>query len=100
MMIDIPQERGKIVNRWEDPTLCFFPLFDWLTPLPIDWMYVVYLIMFVAAFGIAAGCCYRASCVMLIITYLTIIYRGEYSPIINETEVNNCFSIISVVKYA
>ncbi len=26
--------------------------------------------------------------------------RGEYSPIITETEVNNCFSIISVVKYA
>ena len=26
--------------------------------------------------------------------------RGEYSPIITETKVNNCFSIISVVKYA
>ena len=26
--------------------------------------------------------------------------RGKYSPRITETEVNNCFSIISVVKYA
>ena len=44
-----------IANRWDDPTLCYFPLFDWLKPLPIDWMYVVYLAMFLAAFGIAIG---------------------------------------------
>jgi vitamin K-dependent gamma-carboxylase len=57
MMIDIPQERGmsSIGNRWEDSTLCIFPLFDWLQPLPVDWMYVVYLVMFMAAFGIALG---------------------------------------------
>lgn len=57
MMIDIPQERGmsSIYRRWGDRTLCFFPLFDWLKPLPVEWMYVVYLVMFLGALGIALG---------------------------------------------
>jgi len=47
MLLDIPYERGLSIAdiRWGDDTQCHFPLFSWLTPLPLKWMYVVYWIM-------------------------------------------------------
>ena len=49
MMIDIPQERGMAFAdyRFGDPSECRFPLFNGLTHLSVDWMYVVYLIMYI-----------------------------------------------------
>ncbi|OWF37824.1 vitamin K-dependent gamma-carboxylase-like [Mizuhopecten yessoensis] len=71
MVIDIPQERGMGVAdvRWGDPSTCHFPLFDWLRPLPLVWMYVVYLVMLLGAIGIMLGLLYRLSCVMFLVTY-------------------------------
>ncbi|XP_046860535.1 vitamin K-dependent gamma-carboxylase-like isoform X2 [Xenia sp. Carnegie-2017] len=79
MMIDIPQERGmsSIYRHWGDRTLCFFPLFDCLKPLPVEWMYVVYLVMFLGALGIALGFCYRSSCVLFITTYWYIFFLDK-----------------------
>lgn len=79
MMVDIPQERGMsaLADRFHDPTLCFFPLFDWLKPLPVDWMHVVYIVMFMAALGIALGFCYRSSCLMFILTYWYIFFLDK-----------------------
>ena len=47
MMLDIPYERGLWYAdmRWGDDTQCNFPLFSWLSPLPLQWMYAVYWIM-------------------------------------------------------
>ena len=47
MVIDIPQERGlaHADYKWGDPDECRFPLFDFLAPAPIQWMYIVYLLM-------------------------------------------------------
>ena len=47
MVVDIPQERGlaHADYKWGDAEECRFPLFDFLSPLPIQWMYVVYLVM-------------------------------------------------------
>lgn len=71
MMIDIPQERGMAVvdNRWGDNSTCYFPLFDWLHPLPIEWMYFIYFIMLLGAVGIMLGFLYRISCVMFLMPY-------------------------------
>ncbi|XP_060082240.1 vitamin K-dependent gamma-carboxylase-like [Ylistrum balloti] len=71
MVIDIPQERGMAVadSRWGDNSVCYFPLFDWLQPLPLKWMYVVYLIMLFGAIGIMLGLLYRLSCVAFLVTY-------------------------------
>ena len=46
MVIDLPQERGLSYAdiRWGDPTECRFPLFNFLKPLPLEWMYIVYLV--------------------------------------------------------
>ena len=56
MVLDIPQERGlaHADYKWGDPDECRFPLFDWLTPLPLEWMYIVYLCMW-----LGKSCVYR-----------------------------------------
>ena len=47
MLLDIPYERAlsHADVRWGDDTQCNFPLFSWLSPLPLKWMYAVYWIM-------------------------------------------------------
>uniref|UniRef100_A0A8I5TVK2 Gamma-glutamyl carboxylase n=1 Tax=Pongo abelii TaxID=9601 RepID=A0A8I5TVK2_PONAB len=49
MVLDIPQERGlsSLDRKYLDGLdVCRFPLLDALRPLPLDWMYLVYTIMF------------------------------------------------------
>lgn len=49
MMIDITQERGlsHLDYKYLDGSpVCRFPLFNFLQPLPLDWMYLVYVVMF------------------------------------------------------
>ena len=52
MLVDIPQERGmaRIDARFGNPNICHFPLFNFLQPLPVDWMYLVYLIMVIGKY--------------------------------------------------
>lgn len=71
MMVDIPQERGMAYAdyRWGDETECRFPLFNSLTPLPVDWMYLVYVIMYTGAIGICLGAFYRLSCLLFCLPY-------------------------------
>ena len=47
MVIDIPDERGlgNIDLRFGDAMRCHFPLFDWLSPLPLEYMGLLYFIM-------------------------------------------------------
>lgn len=48
MMLDIPNERGMAEADVEygTTTQCRFPLFDFLTPLRVEYMVLVYFIMF------------------------------------------------------
>ncbi len=52
MMLDVLVERGLAYadHRWGDPTECRFPLFDFLAPLPLVWMYVVYFVMLLGTY--------------------------------------------------
>lgn len=48
MIFDCMDERGfaMITERWSDEyELCHFPVFDFLHPLPVHWMVIVYLTM-------------------------------------------------------
>lgn len=47
MMIDVPDERGlaDIDIRFGDAMKCHFPLLDCLTPLPLEYMGLLYFIM-------------------------------------------------------
>lgn len=53
MAVDITQERGlsHLDYKYLDGApVCRFPLFNFLEPLPMDWMYLVYLVMFLGQF--------------------------------------------------
>ncbi|XP_041825213.1 vitamin K-dependent gamma-carboxylase [Melanotaenia boesemani] len=80
MAIDITQERGlsHLDYKYLDGApVCRFPLFNFLQPLPLDWMYLVYLVMFLGALGIMLGCFYRLSCLMFISTYWYIFFLDK-----------------------
>lgn len=48
MMIDTMDERGfcQADKRWMEPAKCYFPLFDFIKPLPGRWMCLTYAFMF------------------------------------------------------
>ncbi|XP_062371802.1 vitamin K-dependent gamma-carboxylase [Sardina pilchardus] len=80
MAIDITQERGlsHLDYKYLDGApVCRFPLFNFLKPLPLDWMYLVYVIMLIGAIGIMLGCFYRLSCLMFISTYWYIFFLDK-----------------------
>ncbi|XP_057675465.1 vitamin K-dependent gamma-carboxylase-like [Corythoichthys intestinalis] len=80
MAVDITQERGlsRVDYKYLDGApVCRFPLFNFLKPLPMDWMYLVYLVMFLGALGIMLGCLYRLSCLLFISTYWYIFFLDK-----------------------
>lgn len=80
MVIDITQERGlsHLDYKYLDGApVCRFPLFNFLQPLPMDWMYLVYVVMFLGSLGIMLGCFYRLSCLMFISTYWYIFFLDK-----------------------
>ncbi|XP_030598408.1 vitamin K-dependent gamma-carboxylase [Archocentrus centrarchus] len=80
MAIDVTQERGlsNLDYKYLDGApVCRFPLFNFLHPLPLDWMYLVYMVMFFGALGIMLGCFYRFSCLMFISTYWYIFFLDK-----------------------
>lgn len=80
MVIDITQERGLShldFKYLDGAPVCRFPLFNVLHPLPLDWMYLVYVVMFFGALGIMLGCFYRLSCLMFISTYWYIFFLDK-----------------------
>lgn len=71
MLLDIWQERGwgELVELFGDEEECRFPLFDFLKPLPLEWMYVVYLLMCIGEIGLVLGLFYRMSCLLYVVCY-------------------------------
>ncbi|XP_023802712.1 vitamin K-dependent gamma-carboxylase, partial [Cyanistes caeruleus] len=85
MALDVPQERGlgHLDQRYLDGLdVCRFPLLPFLQPLPLDWMYMLYTIMFLGALGIMLGCCYRLSCIAFLCPYW-------YLLLLDKTSWNN-----------
>ncbi|NWH70018.1 VKGC carboxylase, partial [Piaya cayana] len=85
MALDVPQERGlgHLDQRFLDGLeVCRFPLLPFLHPLPLDWMYLLYTIMFLGALGIMLGCCYRLSCAAFLGPYW-------YLLLLDKTSWNN-----------
>ncbi|KAG8277073.1 hypothetical protein J6590_049982 [Homalodisca vitripennis] len=71
MMVDILEERGlsQADVKWGDPHNCHFPLFDFLRPLPLEWMCLLYLVMWLGAAGIMLGAYFRMSCLCFTLPY-------------------------------
>ncbi len=70
---------GWIHQLYIEPTI-FFPFFDWVKPLPGWGMYVLFVVMILAAIGIAVGLFYRLSCALFfsIFTYIELIDKANY----------------------
>ncbi|KAM9311970.1 vitamin K-dependent gamma-carboxylase [Gastrophryne carolinensis] len=82
MVLDIPQERGLSYLDYkylDGLDVCRFPLFNNLQPLPLDWMYMVYVTMFLGALGIMLGCFYRLSCLMFLVPYWYVFFLEKTS---------------------
>ncbi|XP_043940230.1 vitamin K-dependent gamma-carboxylase [Protopterus annectens] len=82
MLIDIPQERGlsHLDYRFLDGLeVCRFPLFNFLQPLPLDWMYLLYVVMLLGALGIMLGFCYRFSCLLFTCPYWYVFFLDKTS---------------------
>ncbi|KAJ6653267.1 hypothetical protein lerEdw1_009431 [Lerista edwardsae] len=84
MALDIPQERGLsyLDHKYLDGLqVCRFPLFNFLKPLPLDWMCVDRpdLSSFPAtgAVGIMLGCFYRLSCLLFVLPYWYIFFLDK-----------------------
>ncbi|KAM9841200.1 vitamin K-dependent gamma-carboxylase [Aulostomus maculatus] len=80
MAIDVTQERGlsHLDYKYLDGApVCRFPLFNFLQPLPMDWMYLVYVVMFLGSLGIMLGCFYRLSCLMFISSYWYVFFLDK-----------------------
>nr|XP_033804530.1 vitamin K-dependent gamma-carboxylase [Geotrypetes seraphini] len=80
MAVDIPQERGLsyLDYKYLDGLhVCRFPLFNFLGPLPLDWMYLVYVTMLLGALGIMLGCLYRLSCLLFVLPYWYIFFLDK-----------------------
>ncbi|XP_074020385.1 vitamin K-dependent gamma-carboxylase [Numenius arquata] len=85
MALDVPQERGlgHLDQRFLDGLdVCRFPLLPFLRPLPLDWMYLLYAVMFLGALGIMLGFCYRLSCAAFLGPYW-------YLLLLDKTSWNN-----------
>ncbi|XP_029459136.1 vitamin K-dependent gamma-carboxylase-like [Rhinatrema bivittatum] len=82
MAMDIPQERGLSYLDYkflDGLQVCRFPLFNFLEPLPLDWMYLVYVIMLTGALGIMLGCFYRLSCLLFVLPYWYVFFLDKTS---------------------
>ncbi|MBN3296927.1 VKGC carboxylase, partial [Amia calva] len=80
MVVDIPQERGLSYLDYkylDGAEVCRFPLFNFLKPLPMDWMYLVYVIMLTGALGIMLGCFHRLSGLLFISTYWYVFFLDK-----------------------
>ncbi|XP_063788044.1 vitamin K-dependent gamma-carboxylase isoform X1 [Pseudophryne corroboree] len=82
MVLDIPQERGLsyLDHKFLDGLdVCRFPLFNFLSPFPLDWMYLTYVIMLLGALGIMLGCFYRLSCLLFLLPYWYVFFLDKTS---------------------
>ncbi|CAH1793361.1 unnamed protein product [Owenia fusiformis] len=111
MCLDVIMERGLSYAdvQWGDPDECRFPLFNFLHPLPLKWMYIVYLTMFTCSLGILLGFMYRICCVGFMLCYWYIFFLdktswnnhsymfGLFAFVLCFMDANRCWSIDGII---
>ncbi|KYM96640.1 Vitamin K-dependent gamma-carboxylase [Cyphomyrmex costatus] len=71
MVIDVVEERGfaDIDLKWGDSWDCHFPLIHGMKPPSLPWMIMIYMVMWMGAFGIALGLRFRIACACFVLPY-------------------------------
>ncbi|XP_024943980.1 vitamin K-dependent gamma-carboxylase isoform X2 [Cephus cinctus] len=114
MVLDVVEERGlaDIDIKWGDPYTCHFPLIHGMKPPSLPWMIVIYTIMWMGAFGIMLGFCFKLACACFVIPYWYIFLLdkgywnnhsylyGIVSLLFWSTNANRYFSIDSLLTQA
>jgi len=79
MIIDIFDERGlsRLPIKHGDPSSCYFPLFDNMPRLSIEYLYLVYLVLLMSAFGIMIGLFFKLSCFCFMSCYWYIFFLDK-----------------------
>ncbi|GFR98774.1 vitamin K-dependent gamma-carboxylase-like [Elysia marginata] len=112
MMIDTIEERGMSTAdiRFGDPTQCQFPLINLLQPLPLQWMYIVYMALLIASTGIMLGLAYRVCCPVFMCCYWYILLLdktrwnnhsylfGIFSLLFTITDANRYWSLDALIN--
>ncbi|XP_075232992.1 gamma-glutamyl carboxylase [Lycorma delicatula] len=112
MLIDIVEERGfsNAEKLWGDPNECRFPMFNFLQPLPVQWMCLLYTIMCVGAIGISLGLYFRQCCLAVLIPYWYIFLLNKTAwnnhsylyglllILITISNANNCWSLDKLIR--
>lgn len=100
MVIDIPQERSMVfIDKHFGEDTCHFPLFDFVQPLSVDWMHVLYLVMFLGACGIFLGFMFRVSCLSFMVTYWYV-FLLEKARWNNHSYLYGLFSVMLLMSNA
>lgn len=86
-------DKGWIESYYIEPEIFFpFEVFSFLAPFPGQLMYLVFLIMALAAVGVAIGYFYRFSATMLFVSY-------SYVFLIDQTHFNNHYYLICLLSF-
>lgn len=84
---------GWVESQLIDPTIHFsYYGFDWISPLPGQWMYVIFGMMILAALGILVGMYYRWSAVLFFLCF-------SYVELVDITYYLNHYYFVSLVSF-
>jgi hypothetical protein len=84
---------GWVDTQLIDPVLHFYYYgFEWISPLPGSWMYVVFLVMAISCLGIAFGFFYRLSAILFFLCF-------TYVELIDITYYLNHYYFVSLVAF-
>ncbi|XP_053596618.1 vitamin K-dependent gamma-carboxylase isoform X1 [Microplitis demolitor] len=111
MVLDVVEERGlaDIDLKWGDPYSCHFPLIHGMQPLSLPWMILLFTVMWLGAFGIMLGFCFKLACACFLIPYWYIFLLdksfwnnhsylyGVVTLLLWGTQANRYFSLDAVV---
>ncbi|XP_070186460.1 vitamin K-dependent gamma-carboxylase-like isoform X2 [Littorina saxatilis] len=94
MVFDVLEERGlgSADFLWGNEEQCRFPLFSFLSPLPLQWMVMLYFVMWLGAIGIMLGIEYRVSCAMFLLPYW-------YFILLEKTRWNNHSYLFGIIAF-
>ena len=53
VLLSCPRHMPHLPRVWGEPVHCHFPLFDFIAPLPLSWMYILYLVMLIGGSGLS-----------------------------------------------
>lgn len=85
--------KGWVQDLYITPDFHFGYLgFEWVTPLPGNWMYLPFVLMIIASLGILLGAFYRGSAILFFLAF-------TYVELLDKTNYLNHYYFVSLVSF-